>query len=96
MWIDSWEEFYHQPEADALILLQHWRDKLAPYYEANSALRHATIRKLQTSYWAELINKKYLELTSDAKQGQQKEAEKRRKRHVRVRIEDDATNKLYG
>jgi len=96
MWIDSWEEFYHQPEADALTLLQRWRDKLAPYYEPNSALRHATIKKLQTSYWAELINKKYLELTSDAEQGQQKEAEKRRKRHVRVRIEDDATNKLYG
>jgi hypothetical protein len=89
MWINSWDEFFHQPESDVNALLRHWRDKLAPYYEPNSALRHATVKKLQTSYWTELINKKYAELTSATKPGQ-KEGKGKVKRHVRVRVEEDA------
>jgi len=96
MWIDSWGQFFQQPEAQVVALLQRWRDQLAPYYEPSSALRHATIKKLQTSYWSELINKKYEELIKPG-QGENKGKGKdegkgtdRGTKHVRVRVDETA------
>lgn len=60
MWVDDWESFFRDPNAESLLM--QWRNKLAPYYEPNSAMRRATLEKLHTSYWRELMDKKYRKL----------------------------------
>ena len=53
MLIDSFKkDLFERPNmTEVTLLLEEWREKLAPYYEEGSELRKQTLERLRTDYW---------------------------------------------